>query len=416
MTHIGETPVLHKLAGEGSIIDTATGEVVYSETDDLGYRLSRVGSLNARARRRIARDQRYTVLRLAQDAMRGRETVKGNRYRVCDCQRLPVPDAGAVSVVVSPETGNAAMRGLVTCASVWSCPVCSGKIALGRRDEVRQALEGHLATGSVAISITYTLRHGASHQCGELVRGLGESLRRYRANRTVGDLRKRYGFIGQIRALEVTYGDRNGWHPHVHEVWFVTMHNGLFSPDDLKVIQKLLSGAWMRAVETQGLPVPDEAIGCVVKQITTPRDYEGKGIAAIAGVTGWDASDELVRGMMKKARLDRFGPFDLLLAGRGKLFAEYVEAFQGKRQLTWSPGLKAKYAISEVSDEQLAEEEARAGVPTIGITREDFIRSVGLSFSFVPQLLDVVEAKGSVFALEWLKRRGVIAWAIDPPE
>lgn len=411
---IQEGPTLHKLDGEAGIIDVETGELVYSETDDLGYRLSRVGKLNGKARRRIARDQRYTVLRLAQDAMRGRSTLKGNRHRVCDCQRLPVPDAGAVAVVVSGE-GNAAMRGLVTCASVWSCPVCSGKIALGRRDEVRTAIERHMATGGVAISVTYTLRHGASHKCRELVDGLGESLRRFRANRTVGDLRKRYGFLGQIRALEVTYGDRNGWHPHVHEVWLVSMHNGLFSPTDVKVIQKLLSGAWMRAVETQGLPVPDEAIGCVVKQITTPRDYEGKGIAAIAGVTGWDASDELVRGMMKKARLDRFGPFDLLVAGLGKLFAEYVEAFQGKRQLTWSPGLKDRYAIREVSDEELAEEEARAGVPVIGISREDFIRSVGLSFSFVPQLLDVVEARGVLFALEWLRKRGVAGWAIEPP-
>ena len=38
----------------------------------------------------------------------------------------------------------------------------------------------------------------------------------------------------------------------------------------------------------------------------------------------------------------------------GVLFVEFAEAFKGKRQLTWSPGLKKRFAIGELSDEELA--------------------------------------------------------------
>ena len=29
-------------------------------------------------------------------------------------------------------------------------------------------------------------------------------------------------FDGLIRSLEITYGLLNGWHPHTHELWFVS--------------------------------------------------------------------------------------------------------------------------------------------------------------------------------------------------
>jgi hypothetical protein len=64
-------------------------------------------------------------------------------------------------------------------------------------------------------------------------------------------------------------------------------------------------------------------------------------------------------------------PFQLLAdstAGDGQagaLFVEYVEAFKGKRQLYWSPGLRDKLGMAdEKTDEEiLAEEEAEQAEP-----------------------------------------------------
>jgi len=37
------------------------------------------------------------------------------------------------------------------------------------------------------------------------------------------------------------------------------------------------------------------------------------------------------------------------------LFIEFVQCFKGRRQLVWSKGLKARFAIEESTDEQLAD-------------------------------------------------------------
>ena len=41
------------------------------------------------------------------------------------------------------------------------------------------------------------------------------------------------------------------------------------------------------------------------------------------------------------------------------LFAEFAKAFKGKRQLSWSDGLKAKFNLVEKNDEELAAEAGR---------------------------------------------------------
>ncbi|MGM9117332.1 hypothetical protein ACTFF4_05615, partial [Campylobacter jejuni] len=51
--------------------------------------------------------------------------------------------------------------------------------------------------------------------------GLRAALRRFRQSRTYRHFKEDTGITGLIRNLEVTYGDANGWHPHVHELWFL---------------------------------------------------------------------------------------------------------------------------------------------------------------------------------------------------
>jgi len=64
---------------------------------------------------------------------------------------------------------------------------------------------------------------------------------------------------------------------------------------------------------------------------------------------------------VKKARGDRFTPFDLLRNYMhendkqvGAKFVEFAEAMKGKRQLFWTKGLKSRFGIDDMDDEQLA--------------------------------------------------------------
>ena len=99
----------------------------------------------------------------------------------------------------------------------------------------------------------------------------------------------------------------------------------------------------------------------------------GKGAAEYIAKWGheerWGLSSELTSSHAKTGRRDTWGtkdhytPFQLLhLSAEGDghatcAFREYVEAFDGKRMLTWSPGLKDHFGIAELNDEDAAAEQ-----------------------------------------------------------
>lgn len=396
-----------------AIFDPETGEVLHEEQDGLGYQLSLIAKGNQPERRRTIRSYRSKVQRMARETLKPTKTPKGNRWRVCDCMRLPVPLKDVVLVAQSPTTKTAALRNLVTCGQVWTCPVCASKIAGVRRDEVRQGLSRHLAGGLVAVSVTLTVRHGVGHSAKRLLVAMSGSLNRMRANRRIKRLREQYSYRGQIRALEVTYGAANGWHPHFHEVWF--LDTKLWSPDDEKIMHREIAAAWIAAVETTGLPAPSAEVGVMVKRIDTPRDYEGKGNASIDGIETWDAADEMTRAIAKTAKRGRMSPFDLLVAGEFGLFEEYARAFHGKRQLTWSPGLKAHFAIGERTDEEVSADDESEGVPVMAIDHREWMRAFKVMPEIGCRVLDVVERQGAVAAVEWLRSLGYASRVVDPP-
>jgi hypothetical protein len=81
-------------------------------------------------------------------------------------------------------------------------------------------------------------------------------------------------------------------------------------------------------------------------------------------VSKWTLELEMTKGHIKKGKVDGMTPFDLLRAYRdtgdcdyADRFVEYSKAFKGKRQLTWSRGLRELLALDEEkTDEQVANE------------------------------------------------------------
>jgi hypothetical protein len=73
----------------------------------------------------------------------------------------------------------------------------------------------------------------------------------------------------------------------------------------------------------------------------------------------------MTKGHTKKAKAGGETPFDLLRSfladssdgQAAALFREFAECFRGKRQLSWSAGLKARFFVDEKTDEQLATEQ-----------------------------------------------------------
>lgn len=266
--------------------------------------------------------------------------------------------APGVDVYMNRDTGKAHFANVTTCKSVWACPVCAGKITEERRNELQQAVELHAKTGGKVLLMTLTFPHERDDKLKDMLKSQSDAMSKFNATRAYRNLLNEVGCIGGVRALEVTHGE-NGWHPHVHTLLFVGKHE-----DASKVIGQART-LWAKAVIKAGLGQINEH-GFDVRG----GDYAAEYIAKFGkepDEAGWGVTHELTKAPVKMGRkASSRTPFQMLadaMAGdsqAGALFVEYVEAFKGRRQLFWSPGLRDKLGMAkEKTDEEiLAESEA----------------------------------------------------------
>jgi len=340
-----------------------------------------------------ARVQRFALQSVARQILYHPDRTQ--RFRIETCLRARAFDQ-SVNVWKSAEFGTAHYSGLQTCGSVSACPVCAAKIGERRRVEVLSAMTVHESRGGNVHLLTLTAPHQRGDVLVDLLAQQSKALKRFWMDRKVKGVMAEMGYIGQIRAWEVTHGRKaarnNGWHPHFHILLFTGVGVDLTRFDDAQrrdwAVRLYL--VWVKACESAGLGTPSFEHGLKLDD----------GSKASAYVTKWGLEDELIKGYSKKGRDGNETPFDFLRAvladksdkQAAALFCEFVRAFKGKNQLSWSNGLKARLAVEEVSDGELAqrvEEEA-----------------VWLGQLTVDQWRDVLMVDGRVTVLEVAARSG----------
>lgn len=303
-------------------IDPETGEICGSEKTAI-----------------MARFERFALQSAARKLLPNSRTAK--------CLRLRQKSSD-IQVIQSKEHQTCSYKGLQTCGSVWACPVCAAKISERRRVELKAAIDRHLANGGGVYLLTLTNPHHCGDQLAELLEAQAKALSSFNGHRATRKVFDSMECIGQIRALETTHGRlrrvNNGWHPHYHVVLFAA------SGIDLEAFQQQLAERWISACTKAGLKAPSLQHGLKLDPGEFAADYAAK----------WGLDHEMTKGHIKKAK-DGESPFDLLRAylangdkQAGALFHEFAETFKGKRQLYWSAGLKKRFEIGEMSDEELA--------------------------------------------------------------
>lgn len=299
-----------------------------------------------------------------------------------------------IQVLKSIEHGTATYGGLQTCGSVWQCPVCAAKIAERRRVEVLAAMTAWKAQGGSVNMITLTCPHQRGDDLAELLAKQSKALNSFWADRQVKAVLLEMGNIGHIKATEVTNGRlsllNNGWHPHYHVLTF-DRSSDLLNGSKLSQWQPLLYLRWANACKLAGLGTPSEAHGLKLDDGSHASKYISK----------WGLEDEITKGHTKKA-INGETPFDFLRAlvlddtdrQAAALFIEFATVFKGKRQLRWSKGLKARFAVEEKNDDQIAQE------------KEDFAEVLGAIT--IEQWRDVLAVEGRGVLLSAAARGG---WA-----
>ena len=279
--------------------------------------------------------------------------------------------------------------GLASCGSIWACPVCSAKIRNRRAEDISKAAANWTEQGNSVVAAAFTVPHNKGHRLDDTFAAVADSFRKIQQRKKWKTIRNELGIMGQIRAVEGTYGD-NGWHPHIHALFFCSKRRYVASEETyvtdkgktrtrrtygydvgeidhagLVKLTLFLREAWGDAIEAAGFARPSEIHGVDV-QLVASAEEAGAYIAKTQD--GKAVGNEVARGDMKQGRQGSRTPFQILEDFRWtgnvadlRLWHDWEQVTHGRRAIFWSDHLRAlllpEEDEEEATDDEIAAEE-----------------------------------------------------------
>ena len=297
-------------------------------------------------------------------------------WRVASCMRQRIDDL--VKVIHHPEHGTASYGGVMTCGSVWTCPVCATRVAARRREEIERGAANWRAKGGGFLLVTFTLRHHKGQRLETLLETMNQGHRWARGGRVWQRLAREFGIRGAITSRETTIGG-NGWHPHLHAIWFTD--TTLTTAQNMQLTQAM-SERWIKALKKYGGDA-NKHNGFNIQVVNASDDSSFKQAIdyPVKAAKQWSVVDELVKGGTKLARGESRNISQLLGMAHlgdtdaGKLFREYAHATKGDNLVVWTPGLRALCGLEdeEKTDGELAQEQEKGGEVVLLIPGEQWV-------------------------------------------
>lgn len=232
------------------------------------------------------------------------------------------------------------------------------------------------ASGEIAF-LTLTIRHKSTDDLDTMWRAISKAWER--TTRSNNILKR--GMPGYIRAAELTHG-KNGFHLHLHVIllvpsgWSSSVETDAKDnrPPHVKHGDSIFK-TWKESVGRLGYESYKSAFD--LSMITSEKDIKDA-VEKISRYTTkasktWDVALELAGAFAKTASGDNLSPQQILavihadmsgfehsftdaqISRYRAVYATYEEASHGKRQMTWSAGLKKAMKIDEIDDQKIAD-------------------------------------------------------------
>lgn len=309
-------------------------------------------------------------------------------HRTSLCKHACTGSAG-VELNLLKEANRAFYKGLQTCGSVWTCPICANKIQEIRRQEIAHAMAHFYSQAKQAVMITFTFPHTQNEALKDLLKSFKASLKLLRKGGTWSRKLKAVGYAGLIRSLEITHG-ANGWHPHTHELWFV---NENLNEEEFK---EFILNKWFDACNQAGLIAENKQDDFLKHAIDIKFNCSTSYyLAKFDDKSNWGIDREMARASSKKGKKSGKHPFALADENKDDLFLEYTKAIKGTAQIYWSRGLKDLVGLNEISDEEAAEMEGDDDLEVIGMLQKVYWSKV-LDKELRAKVLDLAEQKTDI--------------------
>lgn len=289
-----------------------------------------------------------------------------DQHRTVWCHRGVANAGDNVAVYRTVNGSSARMHGVTTCKSVWTCAVCSAKICAARQAELSEGMKYWVAQGGFVFLMTLTFPHEHGEALSEILPAFTKAKAHFKNSKTYKRILAKGVRKGSVSSLEVTRGERSGWHPHQHDLVFCTpdAFGDVSQGEQGRLSSRLideLKEAWYMALRKSGLCEQSEMTDVLAHGLDVRGgQYAAEYIAKFGKEQKWGLSREVTMHAAKVGSDNKGAhPFQLLAwaeAGDGdavEQFREYAEAFEGKRMLSWSRGMKKELTgREELTDEQ----------------------------------------------------------------
>lgn len=177
---------------------------------------------------------------IARDALRTFSVIKAQT--TCGAFTYATPKE------VTLPNGYTYMSGVGHCGLTNSCPWCSPRKLVAKRERVRALGEEAIEGGGYAVMATLTLRRAPNQPLGVGYRNLDKVRAKFR--RKMKSIEAKHGISSSMFTLEETFSTATRWHPHLHWVWFVP---STMNEVEYRAFESAVIDAWKQSAALAGI-------------------------------------------------------------------------------------------------------------------------------------------------------------------
>jgi hypothetical protein len=253
---------------------------------------------------------------------------------------------------------------------------------------LREKLEAWEANGGAASLVTITVPHDLDDPLAKLLDAERAAWQRVTQGAAWQRLKRRIGIAGHIIALEFTWGDQNGWHPHYH---VLLVHDQDLDAAAIAQLHAHIHARLTASCRDYGVRQPGQ-----LHAVRVDPNVSGTAAGAYVAKGGdWTPAEEMTRGDLKTSGSGSRTPFqifaDYYQTGDTRdrdLWHEYGRVARSLAAVRWSRGLRAIMLGSatepERTDAQLAADDVNGDLSAlIEVPVWSRIRTAGLEHALL---------------------------------
>ncbi len=267
---------------------------------------------------------------------------------------------GKVKPTFAEVNGRCYVKGVISCKKNQVCPICALRYEMEMLSKIKLLFESFDYKKNKLVLITFTAPHKRHQTLKDIKKNFSKAIHLMRTQYNSKEIKEYSGFTDFVGSKETTYGDKNGWHHHLHDAWLVDRNT------DAEKLLEMLKDQWFKCCTQVGI-LP-KRISPTAKEDFYERSVEiednyksSKYLAKMADTSKWGIEKELAMGSAKTAKKGRYTPFELIKYDRKDLWREWVEASFKSHRIQFGPTFtKLLEELERKQEEELTPEQIEA--------------------------------------------------------